>query len=156
MFRSLSFRSYDCEEEVDPMTKVHSHVANPLNVPSWTNLRPGLDYSQLDERGIIREGTIVTDKTVLVGRYMVIPATNEVKDASVTPGLYTQGRVDSVVVLTQGDGKLLVKVRIIEMRLPVLGDKFSTRHGQKGTIGMLVSAADLPRTADGVVPDIMV
>ena len=156
MFQSLAFRSYDCAEEVDPRTKVHSHIANPGAVPSWTSLRPGLDYSLLDERGIIRENEIVDEHTVLVGRYMVVPDTNDIKDASVTPGLYTKGRVDSVVVLHQGDGKLLVKVRIIEMRVPALGDKFSSRHGQKGTIGMLVAAADLPRSADGIVPDVMV
>jgi DNA-directed RNA polymerase II subunit RPB2 len=156
LFQSLSFRAYDCAEEVDSRTKVHSHIANPGSVPSWTSLRPGQDYSKLDERGIIREGEIVTAQTVLVGRYMVIPDTNELKDASITPGLYTQGRVDSVVVLHQGDGKLLVKVRVIELRMPQLGDKFSSRHGQKGTIGMFVSAADLPRTAEGLVPDVMV
>lgn len=156
MFKSVAFRSYNCAEEVDPRTKVHSHVANPGSVPAWTALRPGLDYSKLDDRGIIREGEVVTDKTVLVGRYMVIPDTNEVKDASVTPGLFTKGRVDSVVVLHQGDGLMLVKVRVTEMRDPVLGDKFSSRHGQKGTIGMFVSAADLPRTAEGLVPDVMV
>lgn len=162
LFQSLNFRSYDCEEEVDPRSKVHSHIANPGAVPAWSALRPGYDYSQLDERGIIRVGTIVDDTTVLVGRYMVLPDTNEIKDASVTPGLHTKGRVDSVVVLHQdapdagGGGRLLVKVRIIEMRIPVLGDKFSSRHGQKGTIGMFVSAADMPRTADGIVPDVMV
>jgi ribA/ribD-fused uncharacterized protein len=159
MFQSLAFRSYDCAEEVDPRTKVHSHVANPAMVPSWSSLRPGLDYSKLDERGIIRENEIVDSSTVLVGRYMVIPDTNDIKDDSITPGLYTQGRVDSVVVLTQGfpeGNRLLVKIRVIEMRIPQIGDKFSSRHGQKGTIGMFVPAADLPRTADGIVPDVMV
>ena len=162
MFQSLAFRSYDCPEEVDPRTKVHSHVANPGSVPAWSTMKSGLDYSMLDERGIIRVGSLINDKTVLVGRYMVIPETNEIKDASVKPGLYTQGRVDSVVVLHQGEdvgsgrGQLLVKVRVIEMRVPQLGDKFSSRHGQKGTIGMFVSAADLPRTAEGLVPDVMV
>ena len=162
MFQSLAFRSYDCAEEVDPRTKVHSHIANPGSVPAWSSLKSGLDYSLLDERGIIRVGSLIDDKTVLVGRYMVIPDTNEIKDASVKPGLYTQGRVDSVVVLHQGEdvgagrGQLLVKIRVIEMRVPQLGDKFSSRHGQKGTIGMFVSAADLPRTADGLVPDVMV
>jgi DNA-directed RNA polymerase beta subunit len=156
LFNSVSFRSYDCAEETDQHTKVHSHVANPAKVPAWSSLRPGLDYSKLDERGIIREGEIVDDKTVLVGRYMVVPDTNDIKDASVTPGLHTQGRVDAVVVLYQPDGQMLVKVRIIQMRIPALGDKFSSRHGQKGTIGMFVAAADLPRTADGLVPDIMV
>jgi DNA-directed RNA polymerase II subunit RPB2 len=156
MFHSLGLRTYECAEEVDSRTKTHTHVANPSSVPAWSSLRPGLDYSKLDERGIIREGEIVDDSTVLVGRYMVIPASNEVKDVSVTPELYTNGRVDSVVVLHQGDGHLLVKVRIIKIRIPMLGDKFSSRHGQKGTIGMFVSAADMPRTADGIVPDVMV
>ena len=155
MFQDLAFHTYDCAEEVDPLTKGHSHVANPVSVPSWNSLRPGRDYSKLDERGIIREGEVIDDSTVLVGRYMVIPDTNEIKDASVTPGLHTKGRVDSVVVLHQPEG-LLVKVRVIEMLVPGLGDKFSSRHGQKGTIGMLVAAADLPRTAEGLVPDVMV
>ena len=162
MFQSLAFRSYDCEEEVDKHTKVHSHIANPGSVPSWTSLKPGLDYSKLDGRGIIRVGELVEDNTVLVGRYMMLPDSNEIKDASVTPGLFTQGRVDSVVVLHQNDetgsgqSRLLVKVRIIEMRIPQVGDKFSSRHGQKGTIGMFIHAADLPRTAEGIVPDVMV
>jgi ribA/ribD-fused uncharacterized protein len=161
MFQNIAFRSYDCVEEIDPMTKVHSHIANPLSVPSWMSLKPGMDYSHLDERGIIRVGEFVDDSTVLVGRYMVIPETNEIKDDSVSPGLFTTGRVDSVMVLHQNAApgemsKLLVKIRIVEMLTPQLGDKFSSRHGQKGTIGMLVSAADLPHTADGIVPDVMV
>lgn len=156
MFHSLSFRTYDCAEEVNSLKKTHTHIANPSSVPAWSSLRPGMDYSKLDERGIIREGELVDDTTVLVGCYMVLSATNEIKDASVSPELYTRGRVDSVVVLHQGDGKLLVKIRIIELRVPVLGDKFSSRHGQKGTIGMFVSSADMPRTADGLVPDVMV
>ena len=67
MFQSLAFRSYDCAEELDAHTKVHSHVANPGSVPSWTSLKPGLDYSKLDERGIIRENEVVDERTVLVG-----------------------------------------------------------------------------------------
>jgi DNA-directed RNA polymerase II subunit RPB2 len=158
MFKSLSFRSYDAVEEVDPISKVHSHIGNPDSVTSWskTALRSGVDYTLLDERGIIREGAIINDTTVLVGRYKVVPGTNEIKDDSVMPKLYTQGRVDSVAVIHQDNGRLLVRVRIIEMRDPVLGDKFSSRHGQKGTIGALVRAIDMPRTAEGIVPDVIV
>lgn len=156
MFQSLAFRSYNAAEEVDTLTKVHSHIANPAAVPLWKSLRPGWDYSKLDERGIVREGEMVDDMTVLVGRYMVLPETKEIKDASVTPNRYSGGRVDSVVLLHQADGRLLVKIRIIEVRIPVLGDKFSSRHGQKGTIGALVAAEDMPRSADGIVPDVIV
>jgi len=57
-------------------------------VPAWGSLKPGCDYSLLDKRGIIREGEMVDENTVLVGRYMVIPNTNEIKDVSVTPGRF--------------------------------------------------------------------
>jgi len=163
MFQSMSFRSYDCAEETDTLTKSHSHIASPWadGREDWAKvLRPGLDYgNHLDERGIVREGTVIDDTTVLVARYMEVPrsdGTMEVKDTSITAGLHTEGRVDSVVVLFQNNGQMLVKVRVLQMRLPKLGDKFSSRHGQKGTIGMLVSSADLPRTAEGLVPDVMV
>jgi DNA-directed RNA polymerase beta subunit len=163
MFQSMSFRSYDCAEETDTLTKSHSHIASPWadGREDWAKvLRPGLNYgNHLDENGIVREGTVIDDTTVLVARYMEVPrsdGTMEVKDTSVTAGLHTEGRVDSVVVLFGNDGKKLVKVRVLQMRMPQLGDKFSSRHGQKGTIGMLVSSADLPRTAEGLVPDVMV
>lgn len=154
MFRSLSLRSYETQEEDDQ--KVVYRIGNPKYVLSWTDLKPGYDYSALDERGIIREGTIIHDKTVLVGRYMTMAETGQVKDSSMLPTVFTKGRVDKVVILHQANGLILVKVRILEERVPELGDKFSSRHGQKGTMGMLMDAVDMPRTADGMVPDVMV
>ncbi len=154
MFRSLALRSYETQEEDDQ--KVVYRIGNPKYVLSWTDLKPGYDYTGLDENGIIREGTIIHDKTVLVGRYMTMRETGQVKDSSVLPTVFTKGRVDKVVVLHQANGLRLVKVRILEERVPELGDKYSTRHGQKGTMGMLLDAVDMPRTADGMVPDVMV
>ncbi len=157
LFHSLALRSYEVFEEQDETSKVIYRIANPKNVRNWTDIQPGLDYSMLDEEGIIKEGTIITDKTVLVGRYLYDPKTKEApKDASLTNKVFTGGRVDKVVVIHQPNGYRLVKIRILEMRIPELGDKFATRHHQKGTIGMLVDAVDMPRTADGIVPDMMV
>lgn len=156
MFRSLSLRSYEALEEVDSISKVEYHIANPKILPAWTDLRPGQDYSKLDENGIIREGEIVEDHTVLVGRYMENPDTKSIKDASITPGVFTRGRVDSVVVINQANGFRMVRIRILSERIPELGDKFGSRHGQKGTMGMLIAAEDMPHTAEGIVPDILV
>ena len=156
LFRSLALRSYTAVEEVDPMTKAVYKIGNPRTVLAWTDLKPGYDYSALDDQGIIREGTRIHDKSVLVGMYLTSPETGSVTDASVLPTIFTGGRVDKVAVLHQANGKLLVRVRILEERIPELGDKFSSRHGQKGTMGMLLDAQDMPRTADGLVPDVMV
>ncbi len=156
LFRSLAFRSYECVEEIDPISKVEYRIGNPKNILSWTDLKPGHDFTQLDETGIIREGSIITDKTVLVGRYLMNPETGKIGDASVLPTVFTTGRVDKVVVLHQANGMRLVRIRIFEERVPELGDKFSSRHGQKGTIGMLMDAADMPRLPNGIVPDVMV
>jgi DNA-directed RNA polymerase II subunit RPB2 len=156
LFRSLAFRSYSTQEEEDPISGANYVISNPSQVSAWTDLKMGADYSQLDENGIIREKAVIHDKTVLVARYLKDPNTGVLRDASLMPTVFTKGRVDKVVVLHQNDGRRIVHVRILEERIPELGDKFSTRHGQKGTMGMMLDAQDMPRTADGMVPDVIV
>jgi hypothetical protein len=159
LFRNINYRSYDTFEEIDKKANVSTHIANPIRVPAWVDLRPGLDYTKLDERGIIKIGELVDENTVLVAKYIQergSGASGKLKDASLTAQVWTSGRVESVVVLYDSLGLMTVKVRITQDRMPELGDKFSTRHGQKGTIGMLYRAHDMPRTESGVVPDIVV
>ena len=156
LFRSLSLRSYASVEEDDPITKAQYRIGNPKRINAWSDLKIGADYSQLDENGIIKEGTVIHEKSVLVGRYFRDKETGKIADASLLPTIFTQGRVDKVVLLNQANGLKLVRIRILEERIPELGDKFSSRHGQKGTIGMLLDAQDMPRTKDGLVPDVMV
>lgn len=155
MFRSMSFRSYEFYEEDDDRAKTRTRIGNPLRIPGWTSLKPGLDYSKLDERGIIRVGSIVNESTVLVGAYLQ-SAGGEMRDASLTAQVWTHGRVEKIAVTTNNVGRALIKVRVTQDRIPELGDKFSTRHGQKGTIGMLVRAHDMPRTSSGLTPDMIV
>ena len=124
LFRSLALRSYTATEEVDPMSKAVYRIGNPRTVLAWTDLKPGYDYSALDDTGIIKEGARIHDKLVLVGMYLTSPDTGAVTDASVLPTVFTNGRVDKVVVLHQANGMRLVHVRILEERVPELGDKF--------------------------------
>jgi hypothetical protein len=69
--------------------------------------------------------------------------------------VWTRGRVEKVSVTVNNAGLAMVKVRVVQERVPELGDKFSNRHGQKGTIGMLLRSYDMPRTAEGIPVDMI-
>jgi hypothetical protein len=154
LFNTVHYRSYNVFEEDDDRAKTRTRIANPVSVPKWTDLKPGMDYSQLDERGIVKVGAYVDENTVIVGRMMELP-NGVLADASEAAQVWTHGRVESVVVLVNNKGLRTVKIRCVEYRIPELGDKFSNRHGQKGTIGMVVRSHDLPRTMSGIVPDMI-
>ena len=137
MFRSMAFRSYEAFEEDDEMAGVRIRFGHPGSIASWKDLRPGLDYSKLDERGIVREGEYVDENTVMVGAYMASMTGGQVKDASTTPQVWTRGRVEKVIVLVNNAGLRLVKIRVCQDRIPELGDKFclSEDHEVKTSLG---------------------
>jgi len=154
MFRSMCYRSYEAYEEDDEKSGAKTRIANPKDIAGWTNLKPGLDYRKLDKDGIIKVGEYVDQDTVLVARY-IMSRSGTYADVSVTPQVWTRGRVERVVVTVNNNNMRLIKIRVVNDRIPELGDKFSNRHGQKGTIGMKINGVDMPRTVDGLVPDMI-
>ena len=123
MFRSTFYRSYEAFEEDDPMTHGKTRIANPASVPGWTQLRPGVDYSKLDGRGIVRVGEYVDETSALVGMYLQSEM-GDMRDSSVTAQVWTRGRVEEVSVTVNNMGLAMVKVRVVQERIPELGDKF--------------------------------
>jgi len=67
-----------------------------------------------------------------------------------------EGVIDRVLVSTNAENNRVVKVKIRQIRKPVMGDKFASRYAQKGTIGMILPDEDMPFTADGVRPDLII
>jgi hypothetical protein len=119
--------------------------------------KPGYDYSYLDDRGIIKEGTRVNDKIIMIG-LTTNDTTNGDKriDESVPCKKGQLGVVDKTFITEGEEGHRIAKVRIREERIPALGDKMASRAGQKGTVGLIIPERDMPFTKDGIRPDIII
>ena len=78
------------------------------------------------------------------------------KDLSKVYRTHEETYVDKNYINRNGDGYTFCKVRTRNYRVPIIGDKFSSRHGQKGTIGLILPAEDMPFTAEGMRPDLII
>ncbi|MEM4682577.1 MAG: DNA-directed RNA polymerase subunit B [Ignisphaera sp.] len=123
-------------------------------------------YSKLEEDGIVKVEVEVRGGEVLIGKtspprfieeykgYGILAQRR--KDSSIPVRHGEIGWVDTVFVTVTRDGNRLVKVRVRDLRIPEIGDKFASRHGQKGVIGALIPQYDMPYTSDGITPDLII
>ena len=121
------------------------------------------NYNKLTDKGVIPENTLLENGDIIIGK--IVPIKENRNDHTKTIKYRDQSRVyrtheecyvDKNYIHRNGDGYTFAKIRTRTYRKPTIGDKFSSRHGQKGTIGLVIPEQDMPVTADGVRPDIII
>jgi len=121
------------------------------------------NYDKINEQGFIPENTLVENRDVIIAKTVPIKEnrndptkTIKYEDQSKTFRTTEETYIDKNYTGRNGDGYNFAKVRVRTLRKPVLGDKFSSRHGQKGTIGNIIQECDMPFTKDGMKPDLII
>ena len=162
-FRSIFYRTYKDEEKKNQSSGEEERFFKPD--AQATRQMKNANYEKLGEDGFVPENHYVDNEDILIGKVvplriptgMVVPAgTKKYRDVSRTMRNNEIGWVDRIFRNRNGEGYSFAKVRVRQDRIPEIGDKFSSRHGQKGTCGMILNAEDMPQTASGVVPDIII
>ena len=120
------------------------------------------NYNKVNSRGVIPENTLVENRDIIISK--ITPIKENRNDHTKLIKYEDQSRIyrtdeetyiDKNYIDRNGDGYNFAKVRLRTVRKPVIGDKFSSRSGQKGTIGNIIPEEDMPFTKDGIKPDLI-
>ena len=121
------------------------------------------NYGKLNSKGVIPENSIIENRDIIMGKVIPIKENRndhtklvKYEDVSKMHRTTEDSYVDRNYMERNGDGYVICKVRIRTFRKPVIGDKLSSRHGQKGTIGNIIPEMDMPFTKNGQRPDIII
>ena len=161
--RSSYFRTYEASETRYPGGQIDKFEIPSEEIVGYLGTE---HYKNLGEDGLIQVESYADEKDIVIGRTSPPRFLEEIsdfgvvqekrRDASITARKGKPGYVDKVIVSENEDGNRLAKVKIRSTMIPEVGDKFSSRHGQKGVIGAIFPEEDMPFTKDGTKPDLII
>jgi DNA-directed RNA polymerase II subunit RPB2 len=154
--RGLYYSMYKDEEHRNVASGREERFAKPRK--EATRGFKNTSYHGVSESGIPVKNAVLQENDVVIGKIVNLrsdPHGFQFKDLSTTHKSAEPCRVDNVWQDKNADGYPFVKVRVVSERFPQIGDKFSSRHGQKGTVGMILDECDMPFTSSGLRPDII-
>ncbi len=165
--RSTFMRTYNAERRRFPGGQVEEIEKPGTSLQEVKGLKPDESYVHLEADGLPLPEKYLEGGDVLVGktsppRFLeessggAFLMAQERRESSMLVRHGEKGWVDNVYVTESLDSGRMVRVMVRSHKVPEVGDKFASRHGQKGVIGRLVNPEDMPFTADGVVPDLII
>ena len=121
------------------------------------------NYNKLNNQGVVPENTLLENRDIIIGKVVPIKENRndhtkliKYRDQSKVFRTKENTYVDKNYINRNGDGYTFAKIRTRTYRVPTIGDKFSSRHGQKGTIGLILPHESMPTSANGLTPDIII
>jgi len=160
--RSTYFRPYNTEE-----LRYAGGLMDEISIPDKDvkGYKSERDYRFLEKDGIVYTGARLSEDNVIIGKSSPPRFLGDLEEFSIAANIRREssttvkhgegGIVDMTVVTENEEGNKLVQIRLRDERIPEMGDKFASRYGQKGVIGLIVPNEDMPFSASGVIPDII-
>lgn len=153
---------YHTEKDEDKKINGDEEIRCHPDVSKTKGMKFG-NYDKLNQRGVMPANTFIENRDIIMGKVIPIKdnrndPTKIVKYEDISRVYHTSEEcyVDKSYIDTNGEGYCFCKVRVRAFRKPVIGDKVSSRMGQKGTIGNIIPERDMPFTKDGIRPDIII
>ncbi len=153
---------YHTEKDEDKKINGDEEIRCHPDVSKTKGMKFG-NYDKLNQRGVMPANTFIENRDIIMGKVIPIKdnrndPTKIVKYEDISRVYHTSEEcyVDKSYIDSNGEGYCFCKVRVRAFRKPVIGDKVSSRMGQKGTIGNIIPERDMPFTKDGIRPDIII